>query len=132
MCGIWTFINLLKLNIDYKILYDNFMKIKHRGPDISIFQTFKNIFIGFHRLAIMDLKFHANQPYIFEEDNRTIIFLCNGEIYNFKELVEEHNIIINNNSDCMTIPKLYLKYDLDTFYNLFNNNIKGEFAFILF
>jgi asparagine synthase (glutamine-hydrolysing) len=129
MCGIWTFINLKKDILNYNKLYENFMKIKHRGPDFSNFQIFKDIIIGFHRLAIMDLHIHANQPYIFEENNKTIIFICNGEIYNYKELIKKHEITIINNSDCMVIPKLYLKYNTD-FYK-YINEIKGEYAFIL-
>ena len=130
MCGIWVYINLKK-KIDYSInnLYSNFMNLKNRGPDFSNFQIYKNFIIGFHRLAIMDLHYHANQPFIFEEDNKTIIFICNGEIYNYKELVKDHNLNIINNSDCMTIPKLYLKYG-NNFKN-YINEIKGEFAFIL-
>ena len=145
MCGIWAFINLIKnKQINYNNLYNDFMKIKHRGPDLSIFQTiYNNIIIGFHRLAIMDPTFTSNQPYILEDNDRTIIFLCNGEIYNFKELIKNHNLDINNNSDCLVIPKLYIKYteynsisdtNIDTFINLFvhnKNSIKGEFAFIL-
>lgn len=131
MCGIWTYINLKK-NINYTMckLYANFMNLKNRGPDFSNFQIFKNTIIGFHRLAIMDLNFHANQPFIFEEDDKTIIFICNGEIYNFKELIKNHDLKIINNSDCMTIPKLYLKYGKN-FYK-YINEINGEFAFILF
>ena len=48
---------------------------------------------------------------------------------------------MDSNSDCMTIPLLYLKYttfnqyqgtDIKDFSKLFINNIKGEFAFLLF
>jgi asparagine synthase (glutamine-hydrolysing) len=131
MCGIWTYINLINNVLDYNLLYNNFMKIKHRGPDFSNFQIYKNIILGFHRLSIMDLKNHANQPYIFETDeNNTIIFMCNGEIYNFKELIVKHNLNIIDNSDCMVIPKLYLKYK-NNFYK-YIDDIKGEFAFIIF
>ena len=129
MCGIWTYINLKNKILDYTKLYGNFMNLRNRGPDFTNFQIFKNILVGFHRLAIMDLYFHANQPYLFEVDDRTIIFICNGEIYNFKELIKEHDITIINNSDCMIIPKLYLKYGED-FYK-YINEIKGEFAFVL-
>lgn len=138
MCGIWAFINLLKSKINESELYSDFMSIKSRGPDMSSFQIFKNIYIGFHRLAIMDLNYHANQPFILEDNDRTIIFICNGEIYNFKELIQNHKLEINNNSDCLTIPKLYLKYvknnmnDITDFINLFKYDIKGEYAFILF
>ncbi len=134
MCGIWAFINLSNDKPNYNKLYNDFMSIQHRGPDLSSFQTIKNLTVGFHRLAIMDPNFHANQPYIIEDkhNSRTIVFVCNGEIYNFKELIEKHHLDIHNNSDCMTIPKLYIKYGYDKFQQLFNNDIKGEFAFLLF
>ena len=141
MCGIWAYIELVKDIIDKIKLYQDFMQLKPRGPDMSSFQTIKNLSIGFHRLAIMDPTFHANQPYIIEDGDRTIIFVCNGEIYNFRDLIREHILPIHNNSDCMTIPQLYLKHvkynsegknDLTDFVNLFKNEVKGEFAFLLF
>jgi len=137
MCGIWTYIELLN-NISLTTInnaYSSFMNMKNRGPDVSIFQVIKNnIIIGFHRLAIMDLNFHANQPFIIEDNQRTIVFICNGEFYNFKELIEKHKLPITNNSDCMVIPQLYIKYKKDSineFNNLFLTDIQGEFAFIL-
>ena len=141
MCGIWAFIELFKNSADFQKLFNDFMKIKNRGPDMSSFQTIKNVTVGFHRLAIMDPKFHANQPYIIEDKERTIIFICNGEIYDFKDLINKHELKMKNNSDCLTIPLLYLKYtkfslyentDIKKFTDLFVNEIKGEFAFALF
>ena len=137
MCGIYAFIELLKNSSDRRKMFADFMSIKHRGPDMSSFQTIKNVSVGFHRLAIMDPTFHANQPYILEDGERTIIFVCNGEIYNFKELIAEYNLPIHNNSDCMTIPQLYIKLvneknDMTQFTELFSRKIKGEFAFVLF
>jgi asparagine synthase (glutamine-hydrolysing) len=142
MCGIWAYIELItKTKTNYEKLYQDFMKLKPRGPDMSSFQTIKNVTVGFHRLAIMDPTFHANQPYIIEDGERTIIFICNGEIYNFKDLIRNHDLSINNNSDCMTIPRLYLKYVkynpvgknyLNDFVNLFKREVRGEFAFVLF
>jgi asparagine synthase (glutamine-hydrolysing) len=139
MCGIGAFIELMKNKPNYEELFADFMNMKPRGPDITNFQIIKNLTIVFHRLAIMEPNFHANQPYIIEDGERTIVFLCNGEIYDFKQLIKEHNLPIENNSDCMTIPQLYLKYvkynnsnNINQFYQLFKNNIKGEFAFLLF
>ena len=141
MCGIWAFIDLLKKTSNYQQLFNDFMNMKARGPDMTSFQILKNLSVGFHRLAIMDPTFHANQPYILEDGERTIIFVCNGEIYDFKQLIKDHELPIYNNSDCMTIPQLYLKYvkhssnghnDIDTFVKLFSHDIKGEYAFLLF
>ena len=141
MCGIWAYIKLIENNVDIIKLFNNFMKIKSRGPDMSNFQIINNLTIGFHRLAIMDPTFHSNQPYIIKDNDRTIVFVCNGEIYNFVDLIVQHNLPIDNNSDCMTIPQLYLKFvesnsngknNINNFIELFKHNIKGEFAFILF
>lgn len=141
MCGIWAFIELIKKSTDYQKLFGDFMNIKNRGPDMSSFQTIKNVTVGFHRLAIIDPKFHANQPYIIEDNERTIIFICNGEIYDFKDLALKHELNMKSDSDCLTIPLLYLKYtkfntcqntDISNFKDLFIDEIKGEFAFALF
>jgi asparagine synthase (glutamine-hydrolysing) len=143
MCGIWSFIELIKTtkSVNYGQLFNDFMNMKPRGPDFSSFQTLKNVSFGFHRLAVMDPTFHANQPYIIEDGERTIVFLCNGEIYNFKEIISKFKLDITTNADCLTIPKLYLKYvksnptgynNIDNFTLLFNEQIKGEYAFVLF
>jgi asparagine synthase (glutamine-hydrolysing) len=134
MCGIWSYINLLKKNIlNYNELFNNFMNLKNRGPDMSSFQIINNIIIGFHRLAILELSFNGNQPFYINECNKNIIFICNGEIYNYLDLIEEFKLNIFNNSDCLTIPKLYLQSkNINDFFNLFKNKIIGEYAFILY
>ena len=139
MCGIWTFINLLKRkNIDFTKLFQDFWNTKNRGPDNSYFENYGNVWVGFHRLAIMDTSFKSNQPFVFQEKERTVVFVCNGEIYNFRELIDIYNLPITSNSDCMTIPELYLKFtrkgettNVKDFFNLFAETIKGEFAFVL-
>ena len=135
MCGIWALINLCKKNnIDVSKLFQDFWNTKNRGPDSSYFENYNNVYVGFHRLAIMDITFKSNQPFVIQENERTIIFICNGEIYNFKELIEKYNLP-KSDSDCMTIPELYLKYTKENkyedFVKLFENDIKGEYAFVL-
>jgi len=131
MCGIWSFIKLCK---KYNISPEkDFWNMKKRGPDYSSLQCISpNVWIGFHRLAIVDPSFTSNQPFVFKENDKTIVFICNGEIYNFKELIEEFNLQITKTSDCMTIPELYLKLGAESFLKLFERKIKGEFAFILY
>jgi asparagine synthase (glutamine-hydrolysing) len=131
MCGIWAYISQ-NYNDKINSLFVDFMKIKHRGPDYSSFQNYNNVLVGFHRLSIMDLSFKSNQPYTLCKDNRTIVFVCNGEIYNYKELIEKFNLDIKSKSDCLTIPELYLKFEYQQFVELFHKEIKGEFAFLLF
>lgn len=58
--------------------------IAHRGPDSSGHFTDKNISLGHRRLSIIDLSPKGNQP-MFNE-NKSIVIVFNGEIYNFKEI----------------------------------------------
>jgi asparagine synthase (glutamine-hydrolysing) len=131
MCGIWSYISFSD-KIEVNKLFENFMKTKPRGPHFSNFQNYNNVLIGFHRLSIMDLSFASNQPYVFCRENKTIVFICNGEIYNYKELIDDYQLDINTKSDCMTIPELYLKFGYNEFIKLFDKKIKGEYAFLLF
>lgn len=49
---------------------------------------------------------------------------CNGEIYNYKELIKEHDLPVKTHSDCEVILWLYVKYGFEKMINLLN----GEFA----
>lgn len=133
MCGIWSLVN--KSDIDVKKYLNGFWNLQNRGPDNSHLETFSNVYVGFHRLAIMDTSFNSNQPYVLHDKNRTIVFTCNGEIYNYKELDKEYKLNVGT-SDCLVIPKLYIYYTnqnkLSEFIELFNEKIKGEYAFTLY
>ncbi len=135
MCGIWSLVNFQNKKLDISKVFNDFWQLKNRGPDNSYFETYNNVIIGFHRLAIMDDTFSSNQPFIFEDKNRTVIFICNGEIYNFKEIIEKYKLT-NSKNDCMTIPMVYmdmLKNGKDDDFNRFiKEDVKGEFAFVLF
>jgi asparagine synthase (glutamine-hydrolysing) len=121
-------------------LYEDFMSMKHRGPDHSTFQVLPHLIIGFHRLAIVDPTMRSNQPFLYETDDRTVLFLCNGEIYNYKEIVKERGLARganDYNSDCRVIPEAYLQiqqnkeHAVHTFERFIQREVKGEFAFIL-
>ena len=43
MCGIWTYIQLQQ-QYEYQKLFDNFMKLRPRGPDMSSFNVYKNVY----------------------------------------------------------------------------------------
>lgn len=139
MCGIWAIIEKSINSKGKSMQYlNNFWNIKHRGPDNSHIETFDNVFVGFHRLAVMDTSFKSNQPYVIRDETRTIVFVCNGEIYNYQQINKEYNFNVGT-SDCLIIPKLYIHYTnqkkedpVNEWISLFNNYIKGEFAFMLF
>ena len=139
MCGIWSLISLLKnSSFDATALFADFYQLKHRGPNHSSFQTFGNgsacgnVNIGFHRLAIVDDNVSTNQPFIIETPQSTIVFICNGEIYNYKELITKYNLPTTITNDCMVILQLYLKMDGPAFEKCMAEELKGEFAFLLF
>ena len=124
MCGIFAILNgdsNKQLNNDVR---QSFMKGKHRGPEFSIL---KNVMIkadfGFHRLAINGLNEESNQPLIIDD----IVLICNGEIYNYKELYRLANIEPETDSDCEVIIHLYLKYGIEQTLEL----LDGVFAFCL-
>ena len=61
-------------------------KIAHRGPDAAGSFLDDTIALGHRRLAIVDLE-SGSQPMFNENKNLVVVF--NGEIYNFQELQEE-------------------------------------------
>jgi asparagine synthase (glutamine-hydrolysing) len=122
MCGIWAYISSIQKNY-----YEYFKKISHRGPDASNFMTLPDLSIGFHRLAIVEKSFKGMQPFY----DKNIIFVCNGEIYNYVDLNRKYGITECNN-DCQCILELYKKLSFDDFINVLSKEVVGEFAFLLF
>jgi asparagine synthase (glutamine-hydrolysing) len=116
MCGI-----LFSINSKHRVnrLQDALKLMDHRGPDATGVSSFdNNIFMGFKRLSIIDLSDEANQPFTIGHFH--LIF--NGELYNYKELIIEHNLDIRTTSDTEVVLKMYQKYKenaLDYFNGMF-------------
>ena len=87
MCGIFLYYNNEKFTEDFysDVIYKEFMKGQHRGPENSQTLLYNNYYFGFHRLAINGLDDISNQPFDIDD----VILLCNGEIYNHTELTEK-------------------------------------------
>ena len=125
MCGIFAIVNSNNnSNTNKTNVWTSFNNGKNRGPEFSILKDYDNIKIGFHRLAINGLNVESNQP--FEINN--IVLVCNGEIYNFKQLAEENSITLTTDSDCEIILHLYLMYGIE--YTL--SILDGVFSFIIY
>lgn len=127
MCGIFLYYGDTQINVID--LFNEFVKIKHRGPDNTSVYINNSIFMGFHRLKINDVDDLGNQP--FYKDG--VYLICNGEIYNYKQLNETYNLTNKSQSDCETILSLYLYwknngFNIECFHDLFD----GEFTFILY
>ena len=84
MCGIAGYVS--ENRIEPAVLKAMTERIAHRGPDGEGFFVDDKCGLGHRRLAIIDLK-TGDQP-IYNED-KTIVVVFNGEIYNFQTLRQE-------------------------------------------
>jgi asparagine synthase (glutamine-hydrolysing) len=110
MCGIWQLLS--KSDLSSYEYYKSFMNFKARGPENSDFKVMDQYgtILGFHRLAINGLVHtSANQPFMFDDDETVSYVMCNGEIYNYKELASLYDINLSSGSDCEIIYPLYKK-----------------------
>jgi len=125
MCG---FVTYLGSKYSRKDLEPHVNKIQYRGPDGSTYKKVSsNISFFFHRLAIIDASESGDQPLYLPED-LNISIICNGEIYNYKELISKYNFKTNSGSDCEVILHLYKKFGIEKTLNM----LDGVFAFTLY
>jgi len=100
--------------------------LEHRGPDGEGVYHDALVSLGHRRLSIIDLE-GGKQPLCNHE--RTIWLVCNGEIYNYRELrarleADGHRFLTH--SDCEVIIGLYERYGVQLL-----EHIRGMFAFVL-
>lgn len=121
MCGIWAvFGSKLPSQEDIKKCVE---KIHNRGPEYMKIQTFGSAVLGFTRLAINGLTERGHQPIV----NNDIAVVCNGELYNYKELAERWSIPLpEGSSDCEILPTLLRKLEPTEVCR----TLDGVFAFV--
>ena len=61
----------------------------------------------------MDLSNDGNQPFFLDYDNRNLSLVCNGEIYNFKYLINKFNLQVSSQCDCEILLHLYIKLGVE-------------------
>jgi asparagine synthase (glutamine-hydrolysing) len=125
MCGIFALLNNMSHYVAKEFIVEQFNKGRHRGPDDSnILDLFvMNCMLGFHRLSINGLSNISNQPFYINN----IFLICNGEIYNYKDLFQLLDVEPETQSDCEIIIHLYLRYGMEQAIRM----LDGEFSFIL-
>ena len=147
MCGIFTLLNYEnKYSIEF--ITQQFKNGSARGPENSqLSKVSRKAMMGFHRLAINGLTQESSQPII----KGDLVLICNGEIYNYKELYalmtdnrgkyinnyeeylisnnldENAPVLPNTHSDCEIILWLYERYGMEHTLQL----LDGVFSFIL-
>lgn len=127
MCGI---AGVISRYADRERFSKGLSQISYRGPDeTGIFESAlgdMKIFLGVNRLSIIDVE-GGKQP-VFSEDKKVVV-VFNGEIYNFLELREklEHKHVFVSRSDSEVIPHLWEDYSKDML-----DKLDGMFAIALY
>ncbi|SVB81038.1 uncharacterized protein METZ01_LOCUS233892, partial [marine metagenome] len=101
--------------------------IGYRGPDNTHYNTIADdVLFAFHRLAIMGTTEAGNQPMKHPQDE-SLTLICNGEIYNYKDLAERYDFNLTTGSDCEIILYLYQKFGIERTIK----ELDGVFMFVL-
>jgi len=129
MCGIAGIVHLNGAHFsqerDAPLLRKLMARIAHRGPDDEQTYHWTNVGLGFRRLSIVDPA--GGQQPLFNED-RTVVLICNGEIYNHRDLRSRfgNGLRFRTGSDCEVIAHLYEKMGMGLL-----DHLNGIFAFAL-
>ena len=128
MCGINSIYRYTQISEHDK---ENIKAMNHemhyRGPDGEGYWNNEVCAMAHTRLSIIGLQ-NGSQP-LFNQD-KSLILVCNGEIYNYKELKQEllvKGYVFSSDTDCEVILYLYELYGLDCV-----NHLRGMFAFCLY
>lgn len=123
MCGILaTFANA---GVPLEEFAKRLAKIQPRGPDDSAIHSPTNgVILGFNRLSINGNDDESNQPFRVGD----ITLVCNGEIFNHRELEEELNYTPVSGSDCEVLIPAYHRWGPIEMCN----RLDAEFAFVLY
>ena len=127
MCGICGKYNINGGRISEDLLIKMCRSFSYRGPDDEGTFIAPYIGLGHRRLSIIDLSHSGHQP--MSNEDGTIQLIFNGEIYDFKKLVQElksKGHMLKSNTDCETIIHLYEDEGIDCLRRL-----NGMFAFAL-
>jgi asparagine synthase (glutamine-hydrolysing) len=87
MCGIYGILSFRETNSEHPDVLNRMGDVMaHRGPDDDGAYVGQEVLLGMRRLAIIDVA-GGHQP--ISNESNTIWSVCNGEIYNFRELREK-------------------------------------------
>ncbi|MBM4241324.1 MAG: asparagine synthase (glutamine-hydrolyzing) [Euryarchaeota archaeon] len=140
MCGI---VGIIGENISDQ-LYNMLTTIKHRGPDgCGVFVDGKVEYGDLYSLKVPQGSFgigHNLLSIIGSEGSQPIcdenfVLVCNGEIYNFKELKQDLKSDFKTDSDCEVITKLVKKFYHGSLADAVIKaveNLDGDYAFTIF
>ncbi len=101
--------------------------IAHRGPDQEGYFHEGRIALGHRRLSIIDLSEAGKQP--FYNDDKSLVLVFNGEIYNYLEIREELNkkYHFKSKTDTEVLLYAYQEWGIDCL-----SKFVGMFAFAIY
>ena len=120
MCGILCICGSTSLNA-----LKSLETLEKRGPEGTILQKLNNVTMGFTRLAINGLTYRGMQPFSYKD----MMVVCNGEIYNHRDLAKEYSIDIGG-SDCEILLPLFEKLNKDIY--ALARSLDGVFAIVIY
>ena len=124
MCGIF-FMYYVNGSNYFTETQTSYELLKSRGPDRGYIEYGDKFVIGFRRLCINDTSILGDQPMISDQ----VMLVCNGEIFNYKDLISKHDLVCSSQSDCEVLLRMYEK-GLLTVENLVD--INGDFACLIY
>ncbi len=124
MCGIWA---CLGANLDPATVQHLVQKLKARGPECMRVLDSASFQLGFTRLAINGLTDEGMQPM----RQGKYAWMCNGEIYNWKELSARFSVSVKSYSDCEVLGPLFKALGTQTDAPTFFRSLDGVFAMVL-
>lgn len=127
MCGIYGMV-ALRADADCDpVLLDAMAAVTvHRGPDDEGRYSERGLALGMRRLSIIDLE-TGRQP--IASGDRSIWTVCNGEIYNFREIrreLQSAGVVFSSGSDTEMLVHLYQRYGIE-----FVGRLLGMFGFAI-
>ncbi len=122
-------------SVDKSVLQNMQKVLHHRGPDDNGLLTFRMPYtdrglynyggLAFNRLSFRDLSQAGHQP--MESDDKQVIIVMNGEIYNSEELrplLSERGVKFRGSSDTEILLQLYIHHGIDKALQM----VDGAFA----
>ncbi|XP_065666231.1 asparagine synthetase [glutamine-hydrolyzing] [Hydra vulgaris] len=126
MCGIWAL-----FGYDHSACSElhHALELAHRGPDffrIESLPHFQHTVLAFHRLSIMD-DLTGQQPMrLYELPHLHLMY--NGEIFNYKKLVDKYGFKLSSGMDGEVILHMYNMFGIEKTVQ----SLDGDFAIFIF
>jgi asparagine synthase (glutamine-hydrolysing) len=131
MCGIWAYIGS---GITDDVMATCMRALAGRGPEMGrterVVMGDAEVTLGFTRLAINGLNEAGMQPFHWvAEDGTRYTWICNGEIYNWRQLAKDYGISVTSGSDCEVLGPLFHIWNEAP--DMFFDQLDGVFSVVI-